>query len=361
MVLSPDTALGTLPFAALPGAADDTFLVEDYRIVMLPAVHLLPPQRRGDAHRGRATGLLVLGDVDYDVTTSAETPGESVPLLAVAREQERFLRTRGNPSERWEALPGFRAELDNVRDLYQRHFGADAPVATLSGADATEAAFLSWAPGYSTLHMITHGFFSDPAVISPYQAAGDLGGRTSELGRADPFLNTWMPGLLSGLVVAGANAPPSHLRDGILRASEIEAASLQGVELVVLSACETGLGAVAGGEGLTGLQRAFHIAGADSVIASLWKVEDRATQELMRRFYENLWLNNLSKVDALREAQLWMLRHPQELAALGIQNAEYRGLGGDRRRIDLSRPASGGTDRADPRLWAAFQLSGDWR
>ena len=76
----------------------------------------------------------------------------------------------------------------------------------------------------------------------------------------------------------------------------------------MLSACETGLGEVAGGEGLLGLQRAFQVAGARSVVASLWKVADEPTQNLMARFYENLWRKGLPPRAALREAQLYMLR-----------------------------------------------------
>ena len=160
--------------------------------------------------------------------------------------------------------------------------------------------------------------------------------------------------------MAGANNPSTDSEDtgdGILRASEIESASLQNVDLVVLSACETGLGKVASGEGLTGLQRAFQIAGARTVIASLWKVDDAATTELMRLFYTNLWEKKMSKLDALREAQLTMLNH------YDATTGELRGLGGDRVKVDPNKPAPkpDPTKRLDPRYWAAFQLSGDWR
>src|SRR5213078_1602900 len=98
------------------------------------------------------------------------------------------------------------------------------------------------------------------------------------------------PGLLSGIVLAGANRPPQAGQDdGILTALEVAELDLGQVELATLSACETGLGEVAGGEGLLGLQRAFQVAGARSVVASLWKVDDRATQELMGAFYKAYW------------------------------------------------------------------------
>ncbi len=127
---------------------------------------------------------------------------------------------------------------------------------------------------------------------------------------------------------------------------------LSGLELAVLSACETGLGTVAGGEGLLGLQRAFQIAGARSVIASLWSVDDRATQILMGDFYKAAWdpKGVAGKAEALRRAQMAMLNGKAE--------------GGTVRGVSLKPEvikdmAKGG--RVPPFYWAAFVLSGDWR
>src|ERR1700683_2042430 len=100
---------------------------------------------------------------------------------------------------------------------------------------------------------------------------------------------------------------PKDDDDGVLTALEVGELDLSKVELAVLSACETGLGEVAGGEGLLGLQRAFQVAGAHSVVASLWSVGDEPTRALMARFYENLWTKGQPPAQALREAQLSML------------------------------------------------------
>ena len=114
-----------------------------------------------------------------------------------------------------------------------------------------------------------------PQAIDPFGGRGVVG---------------FHPGLLSGLALAGANRPPEPGQDdGILTAPEVAELDLAGVELVALSACETGLGESAGGEGLLGLQRAFQEAGVGSVVASLWSVDDAATRALMERFYQNLW------------------------------------------------------------------------
>ena len=111
----------------------------------------------------------------------------------------------------------------------------------------------------------------------------------------------------------------------------------------MLSACETGLGEVAGGEGILGLQRAFQTAGAKSVVATLWQVRDDAARSLMIDFYDNLWRKKMSKAEALRQAQLTMLRE-------GVK----RGLGSDDQPADAKR-------RLPPYYWAGFVLSGDWR
>jgi CHAT domain-containing protein len=103
------------------------------------------------------------------------------------------------------------------------------------------------------------------------------------------------------------------------------------------------LGEVAGGEGLLGLQRAFQLAGSHAVVASLWRVPDQATRHLMERFYSNLWGREprMTKIEALRDAQLWMLR---EGASRGLE----------------AEADAAGRKRLAPYYWAAFVLSGDW-
>ena len=117
----------------------------------------------------------------------------------------------------------------------------------------------------------------------------------------------------------------------------------------MLSACETGLGKQSSGEGLLGLQRAFQFAGARTVVASLWQVDDAATRDLMTRFYHNLWHKKLGKLEALRQAQLSILNGRPNLST-------PRGPGVSRQDIKTDDPTTG---RTSPRLWAAWVLSGD--
>ncbi|MCA9185901.1 MAG: CHAT domain-containing protein [Planctomycetales bacterium] len=152
---------------------------------------------------------------------------------------------------------------------------------------------------------------------------------------------------------AGVNQPRKGLDDGILTAAEFATLDARGVELTVLSACETGMGTHASGEGLVGLRRALHIAGVKSVIASLWTVDDLATRDLMNRFYENLLLKRMGKLDALREAQLWMLRERGPRSAREVARGARLAKSANSRRSTQQRLA--------PHYWAAFVLSGDWR
>ncbi|MEL6105279.1 MAG: CHAT domain-containing tetratricopeptide repeat protein [Planctomycetota bacterium] len=359
VVISPDSQLGTLPFAALPGQTPGSFLIEEYQVVSIPFARLL--KKLPESRQREVSHLLVVGDVNYESAIRNSRPAQQ--MLAFAHEEGRLNRNRGRGnSSHWTSLPGFRDELDSLTRLHHQRFGNAALVNVLSGANATEDRLFVHAKSSNTLHLVTHGFFLDPSINSIGQADSNSLSTEKSMDGPDPFFDKWRPGLLSGLVLAGANSSsgdPENLDDGILRAAEIEAWSLPNVDLVVLSACETGLGPVAGGEGLTGLQRAFHVAGARSVIASLWKVDDRATQELMRRFYTNLWIKKQSKIDALRNAQLWMLRHPGELAKLGVEETETRGAVRDRRKRVVA--AQEEPARTSPFFWASFQLSGDWQ
>src|SRR5262249_37939457 len=207
-----------------------------------------------------------------------------------------------------------------------------------------------------SLHLATHGFFEPPSpeAIKLRWPAEE---QRLPFGLAKEYRTyTRNPLLLSGLVLAGANRDREK---GILRAEEVAGLDLRGCELVALSACETALGKVADTEGVQGLQRAFHAAGARSLVVSLWKVQDAATSVLMEEFYANLWQRKLPRLEALRQAQLTVLRNPtrvqqrqKELAKLGVRGPEDE-------PEPLPKGGLAAAPRSHPALWAAFILSGD--
>jgi len=356
VIICPDRSLGRVSFAALPGRKPNTFLIEDHRLACLPVPQLLPDLLREASDEHRPNGdLLLVGDVDYDADpdptgeTTASGQGRSeMPGVSVDAEFAALKETAG--------------EIASIRDLFlELNVVGPEAVRSLQKQSATEASLRRYAGMYKSLHFATHGFFADPSKESALQLAVQ---KTPQEG-GSPLFNArehgnYMegahPGQLSGLVLAGANRPAVAGRDdGILTADEISFLPLEGVNLVVLSACETGLGPVAGGEGLLGVQRAFQVSGSRSVVASLWNVDDVATRRLMDRFYRNLLQKKMSKLDALREAQLWMLNSPES-----AQGSIVRG-----KVVRLKKPARDAKprkgQRTDPRYWAAFVLSGDWR
>jgi CHAT domain-containing protein len=207
--------------------------------------------------------------------------------------------------------------------------------------------------GYA--HLATHGFFADPSVRSAVRADAEAFRR---FGSARASAGARSPLVLSGLVLAGANRRDAGPDRGILTAEGIVGLNLQGMDLAVLSACETGLGEVAGGEGVLGLVRAFHVAGARDVVASLWRVDDEATAALMGRFYHKLWADRLPPLEALRQAQLDVYRNPGRIK-------EWAGRGFDFKDAPLPPPSAAGPagpgSHARTAQWAAFVLSGAGR
>jgi CHAT domain-containing protein len=168
----------------------------------------------------------------------------------------------------------------------------------LTGKDASEAS-LKQTMSPSILHIATHGFFLKDVDISGKLTADYIGVNADKL-KENPLLR-------SGILLAGAQRSVSggsrdSENDGILTAYEMMNLNLDDTQLIVLSACETGLGEVQAGEGVYGFQRALIIAGAGSVMMSLWKVDDAVTRELMIKFYQ-LWMDGSTVRDAFRKAQ----------------------------------------------------------
>lgn len=198
------------------------------------------------------------------------------------------------------ALPGTRVEIDAVAGVLKL---AGYKVSKFTEAAATEAN-IKGLKGQSLVHIATHGYFLPDADNGAM-------GVSAEHAKNNPLLR-------SGLILAGAPDPTKEERradlagndNGVLTAYEAMNLNLEGTTLIVLSACETGLGEVKAGEGVYGLQRAFQVAGARTLLMSLWKVDDAATQLLMTSFYGN-WTKTGNKLKAFRQAQAQLMANPK--------------------------------------------------
>lgn len=269
--LAPDDVLSQVAWATVADVGTG-LLVERLDLRLLSSTReLLAPQAIAAASKS----AVLVGNVDFGASAAPAYP----------------------------ALPATREEIAAVSRLL-----ADAGwrVLRLEGKAASESSFKKEVQHPRLLHVASHGFFERQ------RAPAD-----------DPMLR-------SGLVLAGANAGVSGSpdEDGVLTALEASMLDLRGTELVVLSACETGVGSVLQGEGVFGLWRALELAGAQSVMMSLWKVPDEETRELMELFYRK-WLAGMDKQLALRDAQL------------ELRQRTIRAWGRDR-----------------PQLWGAFVLVG---
>jgi CHAT domain-containing protein len=307
---------------------------------ILVASELSPDDRQAKLP-AQPPSLLLVGDVDFGADPGS---GDTQSLDRIA--------ARGGEQFNWPSLRGTRDEVASIQASYVKQFH-DAQPTILAQGQATKSAVSGAMARCEYIHFSTHGFFAPAKTTSPAEAISIASTEPLVGFVTSQDVSGYQPGLLSGLVLAGANRrPASGKEDGILTALEVEEMDLWRVKLATLSACETGLGQTAGGEGLLGLQRAFQTAGAKAVVASLWKVPDKATQMLMSRFYDNLWNKRLSKIESLREAQRWLLHEGSK------QPDITRGLD---LSIDPAEEEPQPSGQLPPLYWAAFELSGDWR
>ena len=309
LFVSPDGELNRIPFAALRAPSSRQLLSEELQLRLLTTGReLLDLQNTTTIKTSQA---LVVANPAFDRTpVSVQSP-----RLSIVSQQ----RSGDHGSQRWAPLPGTATEGAAIAQLTGGRL--------LAGEQASAAAIQQQQQAPRLLHLATHAYFQpdvpeaerkadQPQLINNSQGPMALSGEN--------------PLLRSGIVFAGANQPDADpADDGYLTALEVARLNWKGTELVVISACESGKGDIKAGEGVYGLKRAIAVAGARSSLLSLWKVDDRATAAFMESFYNKL-KSGTGRADALAATQ-----------------KEFR--------------QSSNTTWSHPYVWAAFQLSGDWR
>jgi hypothetical protein len=250
--------------------------------------------------------VALFGGIDYDTPVDILANESSTSTQHYENRNYSTIHT-GDSNIGFKYLPGTLHEVKSISDQYTTK---DKNILLYTQQDASESQLKKCSTlDISTLHIATHGFFYAPQRIEKPLSTSLLFDLTyNNYQEINPLDEDKML-TRSGLILSGANNRlrkiniPDGVEDGILFADEIASMNLSHIDLVVLSACESGLGNVESSEGVFGLQRGFKIAGANSLIMSLWKVDDTATRILMTRFHENL-LAGQSKIEAFQNAQL---------------------------------------------------------
>ncbi len=310
LLISPDSQLNRVPFEALQPEAGGDYLVQRYQISYLNSGRDLLQFGVLEPSQNPA---VIFANPDYDAV-------DDTVQIAQARDLNLEKNRRSSDLSQMQVgpLPGTADEAEAIKSLL--------PNATLLTTDKATENALKQVQSPRILHIATHGFFlpdMERAAAVTELANGPVSNvALTARGSSENRL------LRSGLALAGFNPRESGLEDGVLTALEASTLNLFGTQLVVLSACETGLGDIANGEGVYGLRRSFALAGAETQLMSLWQVDDYGTQSLMAQYYKNL-TTSMGRSEALREVQLEMIKSDEKYS--------------------------------HPYYWAAFILAGDWR
>jgi len=316
LLVSPDGELNLIPFEAMVDE-HGRYLIERYAFTYLTSGRDL---LRMQVPRESFSNPLLIANPLFGEPESEQTTGK----LRAARPPtppsiRRAVTTARDLSEVYFApLGGTAQEAQAIKSLFPKAI-------VLTQQQATEAA-LKRAIAPSILHIATHGFFLQEAISTPADGVAAQRGINARVKIDNPLLR-------SGLALAGANLHAGGDDDGILTALEASGLNLWGTKLVVLSACDTGLGDVRNGEGVYGLRRALVLAGAESFVMSLWAVSDYVTRQMMTNYYRGL-KQGLGRSESLRQVKLSSLKqptshHPYYWASF-IQSGEWANLDGKR-------------------------------
>jgi len=344
LYFSPAGILNKLPLESyiLPG--DSLMVSEKWNFYRLSSTRELTRRKNGNV--GKSAGIF--GGMDFDNADNSALKFHSPDKFSSMRDLT--LTSDLNLRAGAGMLPATKVEAEFIREIMD---SKGISVESFIGAVGTEEAFKQRSgKADRIIHVATHGFYSDASALS---ALKDSNGR--KLSAEEISLSR------SGLLFSGANKAlmgleiPAETEDGILTADEISRMNLNGVDLVVLSACETGLGDISS-EGVFGLQRGFKKAGVNSLLMSLWKVDDKATQMLMTNFYK-YFLGGKSKRESLLLAQKSLREYEETIEidrSANLTPSQRRQM--ERRGEKIVTDVVKQTIRpyADPRYWAAFIL-----
>jgi CHAT domain-containing protein/tetratricopeptide (TPR) repeat protein len=326
--IAPDGGLNLVSFSGLL-SGDGTYLIEKHPIQYLSAGRDV---LRLDDKSTHATGLLAFGDPDFDANVSeriSSTPQLAASLTTINPYQVRNVRSGCEMLNELKVprLHNTRTEIESITDFWRKGTSTEYAEAFV-GAKASEERFKQELLGKRAIHIATHGYFLQASCMTKTNDNTIVG--------ENPLLQSGL--LLAGANLHGKGAREAGAEDGILTALEVSAMDLRGTDLVVLSACETGLGKVEQGEGVYGLRRAFQMAGAKTVVSSLWQVPDDETMKFMKTLYVQLTAVGRGGSTPYTYPELM-----QQVALKRINEARLRGRS------------------THPFTWGAFVATGEWR
>jgi hypothetical protein len=337
VIVALDDVLNLIPLDVLPleGESHRGDLVGDrWRLETRSTLSeiLAPPEKPSGENL-----LVAFGGAAYDSEPIPLSAEDHAPIAVAGGAQIGSKLLRGGTWDRgFELLPSTSLEARGIASQFQSMLPEKGRAIELENQRASRDALGELAPRARWLHVATHGWFAPESIRSwTDPVLADAESRTLiPMTNASGLVRGMSPMSLCGLALAGANLPEDAvgIAPGLITAEQISVLDLSNCELAVLSACETGLGDMRrAGQGLASLQRALQMAGARSVITSLWKVPDEATKELMLDFYRRIWVEKKPKCQALWEAKM---------------------------KLRDAKDESGGA-RYMPRDWAAWVLTGE--
>ena len=350
---SPDGELFNISIESLPHWNQPCLMSDKWNMYRLSSTRqLVSPHKESLKHASVFGGIQYDANEDVLLSDSRRYSNGKRSFVDGSTDVAHFINLRGGAAY----LPATKAEAEEVKRSLENKL---IKTYVLFDTQATEGAFKNLS-GRKTniLHIATHGFYWSE---SETKFRNDLkflmvDSNVQENSVEDKALTR------SGLLLAGANNAlmgkrlPEGVDDGILTAKEISQLDLRGLDLVVLSACQTGLGEIKG-DGVFGLQRGFKKAGANSLLMSLWKVDDEATRLLMTQFYKNL-TSGMSKYESLKQAQKYVREYEVEVEVKSDARPSVSAHAKEQAQQNASREKTYKKAKKyqAPYYWAAFIL-----